>query len=141
MGRRSGISEALPCWKSGGETAAVVMPFGVRPVPHIRRCGSAYGSGFIANLLPARYGARQREISIRTALGAGRARILCQFLTENLLMALVAGAIALLLARWGIDLLRNSGPQSLPRLQEVRLDSRVLPLRPRFRWGPRCCSD
>jgi putative ABC transport system permease protein len=80
----------------------------------------------IANLLLARYGARQREISIRTALGAGRLRILCQFLTENLLLALVAGGLALALAWWGIELLRRLSPETLPRVQEVRLDMRVL---------------
>jgi len=80
----------------------------------------------IANLLLARYGARHREISIRTALGAGRLRILCQFLTENLLLALLAGGLALVLARWGLVLLRSLGPETLPRLQEVRLDAHVL---------------
>jgi putative ABC transport system permease protein len=80
----------------------------------------------IANLLLARYGSRRREIAIRTAIGGGRLRILAQFLTENLLLALLAGGVALLLARWGIAALRGFGPESLPRLQEVRLDGAVL---------------
>ncbi|HTS30007.1 MAG TPA: ABC transporter permease [Bryobacteraceae bacterium] len=80
----------------------------------------------IANLLLARYGARQREISIRTAIGAGRFRILRQLLTENLLLALLAGSLALAIAWWGVELLRSYGPASLPRLQEVRLDGRVV---------------
>jgi putative ABC transport system permease protein len=80
----------------------------------------------IANLLLARYGARQRELSIRTAIGAGRSRILGQLITENLLLALLAGAAATALAYWGVGLLRSFGPESLPRLSEIRLDGRVL---------------
>lgn len=80
----------------------------------------------VANLLLARYGSRRREISIRTAIGAGRARIVRQLVTENLLLAFFAGALALALAYWGVDLLRTYGPQSLPRLKEVRLDGHVL---------------
>ena len=80
----------------------------------------------IANLLLARYGARQREISIRTAIGAGRFRILRQLITENLLLALLAGSLALAIAIWGVDLVRSHGPATLPRLKEVRLDGTVL---------------
>ncbi len=80
----------------------------------------------IANLLLARYGARHREIAIRTAIGAGRFRIVSQLVTENLLLALLAGSLALAIAWWGVDLLRSYGPGTLPRLQEVRLDGRAL---------------
>jgi putative ABC transport system permease protein len=80
----------------------------------------------LANLLLARYGARQREISIRTAIGAGRFRILRQLVTENLLLALLAGSLALAIAFWGVDLVRSHGPANLPRLKELRLDSHVL---------------
>jgi putative ABC transport system permease protein len=80
----------------------------------------------VANLLLARYRTRQREISIRMAIGAGQWRILSQFLIENLLLAAIAGAAALLLAYGGIALLHRFGPQSLPRLQDVRLDGHVL---------------
>ena len=80
----------------------------------------------IANLLLARYGARQREIAIRTAIGASRVRIVSQLVTENLLLAALAGAVAIFLAYWGVDLLRSLGPRTLPRLDEVRLDGRVL---------------
>jgi putative ABC transport system permease protein len=80
----------------------------------------------IANLLLARYGARNREIAIRTAIGAGRWRILGQLLTENLVLAALAGCLAILVAYGGVQLVRSMGPASLPRLNEVRLDGRVL---------------
>jgi putative ABC transport system permease protein len=80
----------------------------------------------LANLLLARYGSRQRELAIRTAIGAGRSRLLGQLITENLVLALIAGVAALALAYWGVALVRNFGPRKIPRLDEIRLDGRVL---------------
>lgn len=80
----------------------------------------------VANLLLVRAAGRQKELAIRTALGAGRARIMRQLLTESVLLALVGGVLGVLLAKWGTDLLLTLAPQDLPRLQNVSLDGRAL---------------
>jgi putative ABC transport system permease protein len=80
----------------------------------------------VANLLLARAASRQRELAIRTALGAGRRRLIAQLLTESLVLATVGGAAGLLLAAWGIQALPSLAPSDLPRLTGVRLDTSVI---------------
>jgi putative ABC transport system permease protein len=80
----------------------------------------------VANMLLSRTAARQKEIAIRTALGAGRWRLVRQVLTETVILALIGGAIGLLLAVWGIELLKSFQPENLPRISEISLDWRVL---------------
>jgi putative ABC transport system permease protein len=79
----------------------------------------------VANLLLARAAARGREIGIRTALGASRARIVRQLLAESFMLALFGGACGLLLAWWGVDVLSALGPRNVPRLDEIHINYTV----------------
>jgi predicted permease len=80
----------------------------------------------VANLLLSRAASRQKEIAIRTAVGAGRLRILRQLLTESILLALLGGLLGLALAFLSIRGLRVIGPENIPRLEEVGVDARVM---------------
>jgi putative ABC transport system permease protein len=80
----------------------------------------------VANLQLSRAAGRQKEFAIRTALGAGRLRLLRQLLTESVLLGFVGGIIGLLVAIWGTELLLKAAPISIPRASEIGVDIRVL---------------
>ncbi len=80
----------------------------------------------VANLLLVSAASRQKEMAIRTALGASRMRVMRQMLTESLILAFAGGAIGLLLAIWGVALMMKLLPPDFPRAGEINLDWRVL---------------
>ncbi|HYI96138.1 MAG TPA: ABC transporter permease [Bryobacteraceae bacterium] len=80
----------------------------------------------IANLLLARASTQQRDIAIRVAIGAGRLRVIRQFLTESVLLALLGCAAGIFLAHWALAILINLAPHAVPRLAEATIDGPVL---------------
>ena len=80
----------------------------------------------VANLLLARGAARQKEIAIRIALGAGRGRLIRQLLVEALVLSIAAGCAGVILALWGVAALGAATPLEIPRLHAARIDLAVL---------------
>ena len=80
----------------------------------------------VANLLLAGAAARQKEMAIRTALGASRWRVIRQLLTESTMLAIGGGALGLFMAVWGVALMTRLLPKDFPRLAEINIDWRVL---------------
>jgi predicted permease len=80
----------------------------------------------VANLFLSRGVVRQRELAVRAALGAGRGRLMRQLLTESLVIAVVGGALGLLLANWLVQVLPVVAPSGIPRLDDVQLDRLAL---------------
>jgi putative ABC transport system permease protein len=80
----------------------------------------------VANLLLARATTREREIGIRAAMGAGRARLLRQLIVESVVLSMIGTALAVLLAWWVVGVLKGSMPEGVPRVAAIALDLRVL---------------
>lgn len=84
------------------------------------------GCANVANLLLANGASRQKEIAIRSALGASRLRVMRQLFTESTILALTGGAVGLLIAYWGLQAITKLLPRDFPRLDEIHMDLRVL---------------
>lgn len=104
----------------GNTRPALIILFGAVGFVLLIACAN------VANLMMARATSRQKEIAVRTALGASSARISRQLLTESVMIALAGGGVGLLLGMAGIKALLSFGPTTLPRVQTVSLDFRVL---------------
>ncbi|MFN2549189.1 MAG: ABC transporter permease [Myxococcales bacterium] len=104
----------------GNVRATLWMLFGAVVLVLLMACAN------IGNLMLARATARERELAVRAALGAGRAVLARQMLVESVFLALLGGALGVVIAVWGVDLLLAAGPADHPRAREVHVDGAVL---------------
>jgi putative ABC transport system permease protein len=130
----SQLEQSYPATNKGWSATAVrsidQSVGSIRPALMILLVGIAFvlvmASVNVANLLLARSIAREKELATRAALGAGRARIVRQLLTESLLFAFAGGIVGLVVMWWTVQGLVAMAPADLPRINEVSIDWRVL---------------
>jgi predicted permease len=104
----------------GAERRSYLLLFGAVSCVLLIACAN------IANLLLARFAGRRREIAARFALGAGRAEVVRQLVTESMLLAMLGGAAGLLLAEWALSALAAFGADLIPRVEEITIDPTAL---------------
>jgi putative ABC transport system permease protein len=105
---------------TGNVSTALKILFGAVGLVLLIACAN------VANLLLARAAARRKEFAVRAALGASRARIFRQMLIESLLLAVIAGALGLILASWTTALFASVAHETVPRMAGLKLDTKVL---------------
>ena len=104
----------------GDSRASMLILFGAVSLVLLIACAN------IANLLLARAASRQKEIAVRSALGATRSRVMRQLVTESLLLSAIGGILGVVLALWLTDLLARMATDSIPRALEIGMDGRAL---------------
>ena len=115
-----GAAEPLQTSLTGDVRNALLTMFGAVAFVLLIACAN------VANLLLVRASGREGEMAVRTALGAGRGRIVRQLITESVMLAVFAAMIGGALAAWAVDAIVAFGPKGLPRLDDITVDARVL---------------
>ena len=115
-----GTSEPLQTSLTGDVRNALLTMFGAVVFVLLIACAN------VANLLLVRASGREGEMAVRTALGAGRGRIVRQLITESIMLSVFAAMIGGALAGWAVDAIVAFGPRGLPRLDDIAVDARVL---------------